>query len=68
MQEAAAPLRAALEGDGLTRCGPRDGVTLFLCGDVMTAGWLARMLDCESQPLGTRLAVDRDACTVLAGP
>jgi len=43
-------------------------VTLFLCGDVMTAGWLARMLDCESQPLGTRLAVDRDACTVLAGP
>lgn len=50
MQEAAAPLRAALEGDGLTRTRPRDGVTLFLCGDVMTGRGIDQILAHPGNP------------------
>lgn len=50
MQEAAAPLRAALESDGLTRPGPQDGVTLFLCGDVMTGRGIDQILAHPGNP------------------
>jgi poly-gamma-glutamate synthesis protein (capsule biosynthesis protein) len=50
VQEAPAPGRAALESDRLTRSRAADGVTLFLCGDVMLGRGIDQILPHPGNP------------------